>query len=190
MPLEVVRFAGSDLVAFEEPAAVIAALLLWGASWHERPAGSLSNDERALARKAGYGRAPREWEIIREGALRGWVECSDGRLYHPVVAEKVRDSWLSKLKQRHRTYCSAIRQHNSRHPDEQKEAPSFEDWLESGQPTAVKRGNPPMQQENLPLEHDLSRATNLGVTRNKCLCHAPKPLQEKRRERKRREGIY
>ncbi len=32
--------------------------------------------------------------------LRGWIRCSDGRLYHPVVAEKALEAWVEKLTQR------------------------------------------------------------------------------------------
>ena len=55
------------------------------------PAGSLPNNSRILASLAGYANAPRRWGRIREMALYGWLPCSDGRLYHPVLAELVLD---------------------------------------------------------------------------------------------------
>lgn len=137
MPLDVVRFAQSDLVALEDPQAVVAALLLWGASWHASPAGSLTDDDRTLSHLAGYGRATKEWLKVKPGALRGFVKCADGRLYHPVVAEKVLESWAGKLRQRHRTFCAAIRKHNERSPADKREAPSFEAWESFGRPTTV-----------------------------------------------------
>ncbi len=167
MPLDVVRFAQSDLVAFEDPEAVVAAILLWGASWHQVPAGSLTNDERTLSRLAGYRRPGEDWDRVKAGAMRGWIECSDGRLYHPVVAEKVRESWESRLKARHRAYCSAIRQHNGRYPDDKRESPSFEDWRDTGQPREVRRASA-ARQEDLPL----SRVTEPNVTRDKGPSHA------------------
>jgi len=36
-------------------------------------------------------------------ALRGFVKCNDGRLYHPVIAEKVKDAWQMRLRQRERS---------------------------------------------------------------------------------------
>ncbi|QHJ01642.1 hypothetical protein GT347_20180 [Xylophilus rhododendri] len=36
------------------------------------------------------------WKDVRSGALRGWVLCSDGRLYHPVVSEKALIAWAKK----------------------------------------------------------------------------------------------
>jgi HNH endonuclease/Protein of unknown function (DUF1376) len=95
MPLEVQRLRDSDLAALEGPEACWAAVLLWCVAWHQMPAASLPDDDRLLARFAGYQRAPREWKRIRDGALRGWVKCSDGRMYHPVVAEKANRLWNS-----------------------------------------------------------------------------------------------
>jgi len=182
MPLDVVRLAQSDLVAFEEPAAVVAAILLWGAAWHGVPAGSLSNDDRALARAAGFGRGVSDWLLVKEGALRGFVECSDGRLYHPVVAEKVREAWAGKLRQRHRTFLAAVRKHNERNPNDQRAGPSYEQWDALGRPKEVQtvalpapsQGNLDLaasddllekQDETRPLE-PLSRVTQPHVTRD------------------------
>jgi len=153
MPLDVVRFAQSDLVAFEAPEAIVAALLLWGAAWHGTPAASLTDDDRTLSNLAGYGRAVGEFLKVKEGALRGFVKCSDGRLYHPVVAEKAREAWTGKLKQRHRTFCATIRKHNERNPGDTIDAPTFEDWMEAGRPDRVTRdssGTAPKQRD-LPL---------------------------------------
>ncbi|HLX18435.1 MAG TPA: DUF1376 domain-containing protein [Bradyrhizobium sp.] len=64
------------------------ALRLMIASWHQRPAGSLPNDDRALVRLARYG-TMRSFQQARAGIMKGWVLCSDGRLYHRAVAEDV-----------------------------------------------------------------------------------------------------
>lgn len=103
MPLDVVRLRDSGLTAKATGDEFRAAVLLWCASWHQVPAASLPNDDAELANLCGYGRAMREWKRVRDGALRGWVLCSDGRLYHPIIAEKARDAWQSKLAQRART---------------------------------------------------------------------------------------
>jgi hypothetical protein len=58
---------------------------LWLASWHEVPAASLPDDDEDLA---AFARCKAErWPDVRGDVLRGWVKCSDGRLYHPIVAE-------------------------------------------------------------------------------------------------------
>lgn len=103
MPLDVVRLRDSDLSAISSAEGFRAAVLLWCASWHQRPAASLPNDDRSLALLAGFGRDLKAWKEVREEALRGFVECSDSRLYHPVVAEKAREAWEARLRQRART---------------------------------------------------------------------------------------
>ncbi|MEM5296948.1 DUF1376 domain-containing protein [Burkholderia sp. JPY481] len=133
MPLEVARLCDSDLAALESPEACWAALLLWCKAWHQVPAASLPDDDRVLAKLTGYQRSPQAWLSIRAGALRGWVKCADGRLYHPVVAEKAREAWLAKLTQRFKTECARIKKHCERHGLEYA-ALDFDDWLAAGRP--------------------------------------------------------
>lgn len=99
LPLDIGRFRASDLVMEESPEAVVAAIMLWGAAWHEVPAASVPDNDRWLANAAGYGRAVDAWLRVREGALRGFVRCSDGRLYNRTLAEKATESWDKR--QRH-----------------------------------------------------------------------------------------
>jgi hypothetical protein len=138
MPLDVVRLRDSDLAALESPDACWAAVLLWCASWHQVPAASVPDDDRVLANLAGFGRVVREWQKIRDGALRGWILCSDGRLYHPVVAAKAMDAWRSKLEQRWRTEAGRVKKHNQRNqligtPDE-VHMPDVDRWIALGCP--------------------------------------------------------
>lgn len=70
-----------------------AALTLWMQSWHQVPAGSLPNEPRMLEHLS----MSKRWRAVSEHALRGWVLCSDGRLYHPVVCEKALEAWIEKL---------------------------------------------------------------------------------------------
>jgi hypothetical protein len=103
MPLDVARLRDSDLSVLAPGDAFRAAVLLWCASWHQVPAASLPTEERLLANLAGYGRDLKGWAAVRIDALRGFVECSDGRLYHPVVAEKAIEAYGQRNKQRKRT---------------------------------------------------------------------------------------
>jgi Protein of unknown function (DUF1376) len=100
MPLDVRRLLTSDtwLEAADDPRLGHALICLWCEAWHQVPAGSLPDNERVLARLAMCDRE--EWTRIRDRALKGWLRCCDGRLYHPVVAEKVLESWIEKLGQR------------------------------------------------------------------------------------------
>ena len=114
MPLDVVRLRDSDIAALSSGEEFRSAVLLWCASWHQIPAASLPNDDKVLAQLAGFGRVVAEWKAVKEGALRGWVLCSDNRLYHPVIAEKANDAWVAKLTQRWKTECARIKKHNQR----------------------------------------------------------------------------
>ncbi|WP_347271652.1 HNH endonuclease [Rhizorhabdus histidinilytica] len=103
MPLHVARLRDSDLAAEEHPEACWYAVLLWAASWHQIPAGSLPDNDTVLMRLVGLGRdSARRWRRHRKGALRGFVRCNDGRLYHPIVAEIVSQAWAVKQRLRAR----------------------------------------------------------------------------------------
>lgn len=96
MPLDVSRLRDSDLAAEATGDEFRAAVLLWCASWHQVPAASLPNDERSLAHLSGYGRDVKGWRKVSSGALRGFMLCSDGRLYHALIAEKAAEAWASR----------------------------------------------------------------------------------------------
>ena len=100
MPLDVARLRDSDLAIEASGDEFRAAVLLWCASWNQVPAGSLPNAEQPLAAYAGFGRDVKGWKKVAKGALRGFVECADGRLYHPVVAEKALDAWAQRVEHR------------------------------------------------------------------------------------------
>lgn len=128
MPLHVARLRDSDLASEEEPEACWYALLLWAASWHQIPAASLPDNDAVLTRLIGLGRDVKTFRKHKAGALRGFVRCSDGRLYHPVVAEQARTAWESKLQQRWRTECARIKKQNQRTGADQP-LPTFEEYL-------------------------------------------------------------
>ncbi len=140
MPLHVSRLRDSDLASDETPEACWAAVLLWCASWHQVPAGSIPAHDQWLAKQTGYvsrGRIADEWGTVRKGALRGWVECSDGRLYHPVVAQQAIAAWRGKLLQRWKTEAARVKKHNQRHKLDDERAvqmPEFEEWIAPGCP--------------------------------------------------------
>jgi hypothetical protein len=100
MPLEVQRLRDSDLALLATGDEFKAAVLLWCASWQQVPAASLPADDRVLCRWSGLD--AKAWAKAKAGAMRGWVACDDGRLYHPVVAEKALATWRDRLKYRER----------------------------------------------------------------------------------------
>jgi hypothetical protein len=109
MPLDVVRLRDCDLSVHATGDEFRCAVLLWCASWHQVPAASIPNDDVVLAQLAGFGRVVKEWLKVRAGALRGWVECSDGRIYHPVVAEKANEAWAGRLAYRAKKEAERLR---------------------------------------------------------------------------------
>jgi hypothetical protein len=101
MPLEVATLLDSEFMALEDAEAFRAGVVSWCKGWHQVPAASLPDNDATLCKTLGYGRDVKTWVKLRKaGALHGWVLCSDGRLYHPVVAEKALEAWLEKLAQR------------------------------------------------------------------------------------------
>lgn len=93
MPLEVGLLKDASVIVSITDAAFKAAVLLWGASWHQIPASSLPDDDKILAMIAGYGRDVSGWLEIKEQALWKFIKCSDGRWYHPKIAEKAIRVW-------------------------------------------------------------------------------------------------
>lgn len=133
MPLHVARLRDSDLAAEAEPEACWYAVLLWAISWHQLPAASLPDNDAVLTKLLGLGRDVRTFAKHKAAALRGFVKCSDGRLYHPVVAEAAVDAWTGKLKQRWATECARIKKHNQR-TGQKLLSPTFEQFISGDVP--------------------------------------------------------
>lgn len=84
MPLHTERLLDSDMMALSTGEEFKTALRLWCKSWNQEPAASLPDDDRILAHLAGKDLSA--WRKAKDMALRGFVKCADGRLYHPVIA--------------------------------------------------------------------------------------------------------
>jgi hypothetical protein len=164
MPLDVARLRDSDMAAYESPEACWAAVLLWSAAWHQVPAASLPDDDRFLAKAAGYGRVVKEWANVREGALHGWIKCADGRLYHPVVAEKALESWRAKVHHAWKKECDRIRKANK-----QREA--------EGRPLLPLPPEPGSTSDNLPPEPKGIPPENGGTPDGNTDAQAGNPLE-------------
>lgn len=136
MPLHVARLRDSDLAAEGHPEGCWYAVLLWSASWHQLPAASLPDNDSVLARLCGLGRDLRTFRKRRDDALRGWVKCSDGRLYHPVVAEQAMSAWKSKIEQRHRAECARVKKANQRNGTD-LQPPAFDAFVSEHFPASV-----------------------------------------------------
>ena len=93
MQIEVKRLLTSETWVLGTGDERAAAIALWLESWHQVPAASLPDNDRMLAHLS----QAKNWKRVKEHSLRGWVKCADGKLYHPVVAEKALEAWISKL---------------------------------------------------------------------------------------------
>lgn len=102
-PLFRARLFGSSFHARTTDSEWRAGVTLWLKSWDQVPAGSLPDDDIELCRLAELARDLKSWKKLKAGALHGWVLCSDGRLYHPVVAEGVNTAIQKKAEQRAKT---------------------------------------------------------------------------------------
>lgn len=88
--LDTERLMRSELMVLSSGDEFKAAVALWCRAWTQSPPGSLPNDERILA---AWSLAGRRWPKVRGMALRGFVLCTDGRLYHRVLCEDVLRAW-------------------------------------------------------------------------------------------------
>ena len=129
MPLDIIRLFGSRFHAIATDAEWRAGVTLWAKSFHQVPAASIPDDDVELCRLAELGRDIKTWRKVREVALHGWIKCSDGRLYHPIVAEKANEAWSRKQAQRARSIKG-----NSARWGLQKDRISEEEVMQDGQP--------------------------------------------------------
>ena len=103
MPIYRTRLFGSEFHARATDSEWRAGVTLWLKSWDQTPCGSLPKDDVLLCRLAELGRDMDAWQSVKTIALDGWIECSDGRLYHPVVSEAANNALSEKRTQQKRT---------------------------------------------------------------------------------------
>lgn len=96
-PVEFQRIFSSETWLMCSAHEKVAAITLWGNSWIQLPTGSMPSNDELLAYHSGAGSG---WKRVKAKAMRGWILCSDGRYYHPVMCEKALEAWIEKLSQR------------------------------------------------------------------------------------------
>jgi uncharacterized protein YdaU (DUF1376 family) len=105
--LNVERLMASELVALSSHEVIGAALLLWCRAWKQRPAASLPNDDKV---NAAFARMPlARFRKLRAEVLRGFVLCSDGRLYHATLAKEAANAYARKVAFQHKRETDAER---------------------------------------------------------------------------------
>ena len=104
MPLFGAKLFSSRLYskALRDPRAGLAALKLWWAAWQQCPAGSLPADDDDLCVLADFGMDMKGWRKAKPLALHGFVLCSDGRYYHPILCEEAKQAFERRRKERER----------------------------------------------------------------------------------------
>ncbi len=158
MELDVRRLRDSKFAASVDGEAFRAGVLLWCAAWHQIPAASLPDDDIELANLAGYGRVIKEWRKVRAEALAGFVKCSDGRLYHSVIAEKAVSAHQAKLRHAHGKMSERVRKENAKRAKENMPVlgiPTFEQWNSGAYTDGIKPEN-----QAIPTE---SKTTSAGI---------------------------
>lgn len=196
VPVYVERLWSSDFFAVATDAEFRAAFCLWLKSWAQRPPGSLPNDDRLLCRLAELGNDLDKWKKVKRIALRHWIRCTDGRLYHPVVAELVIEAFEKLSSNKRRTAAATAARWNSTKPDIRqgkrdgnRSGPkgkansnninlSYKDNNTSSAP--ARNGHAPAHETN---GHDFSRG-NLVTELGRCapLRAIGAPLRSKRKE--------
>jgi hypothetical protein len=135
MPLAVQLVRDSRFVSEVKPEAFRAGFLLWCASWHQVPAGSIPDNDIELAKLAGYGFAVGSWKRLRREALMNFTLCSDGRYYHREVSARALVAWQSRLEHFYERAKERLRKANKARADEKPPRQAlptltFEQWNE------------------------------------------------------------
>lgn len=137
MPLYGNRLFGSDFDAHADDTSFRCGLQLWWAAWNQVPAASLPDDDVALCRLAGLGRDAKTWRRVKTSALRGFLMCSDGRLYHRTLSQWAVQAWDRRRRDRDRKAKWRASQEQTRPAD--KDRPVTPSVPVSG--TAERRGD-------------------------------------------------
>lgn len=166
-PIYRARLFGSSFHARASDGEWRAGVTLWLKSWDQVPAGSLPDDDIELCRLAELARDLKTWKKVKAGAMRGWIKCSDDRLYHPVVAEGINNALEAKAAQREKTLKARIAALEKR----------------------LKEASDEHQKETLTEEiWKLRQSLSLSLSQKEFLSVTDPVTESKRREGKGREG--
>ena len=102
MPLFGHRLFNSDFNDMANAEEFRAAMKLWWAAWQQCPAGSLPNNDTALARLSDFGRDLEGWLKIKKVALHGFIECNDERIYHPLICNEAQIAFAHRRRDKER----------------------------------------------------------------------------------------
>jgi uncharacterized protein YdaU (DUF1376 family) len=93
--LNVERLMSSELLALHGNEIIGAAVLLWCRAWKQRPTASLPDDDRI---NAAFARLSlKKFREVKDAVMRGFVKCSDGRLYHVFLSKVATEAHRRKV---------------------------------------------------------------------------------------------
>lgn len=179
MPLFGDRLFKSETWISASADAKVAALRLWWHSYgHEVPAGSLPDNDGLLSEYAGYGVMVKVWKKLKSQAMRGYVLCSDGRWYHPLVAELAIDGWKERVRnrekqrawrernqQKHRnvTVTDTVTKPDTKPLCHAGEGQGQGEVNQNTSETIVSGGKPPMKPDEIIFGYGVPLLTNAGT---------------------------
>lgn len=145
---------------------------LWCEAYEQVPAGSMPDDDMALAMACGFGRRDLDaWLEIKDDVMSAWTLCSDGRWYHQTLCEIIMETWTNRLTQREKERLKKQAQRKAKVPRDNPNVPR-------GQHECPEGTNP-----KSPGTSDMS----LGKTPDVPEC--PSPTRQDRTGQNRTEGI-
>lgn len=74
--------------------------MLWSEAWQQTPCGTLPDDDELIALLIDM--APASFAKAKPVLMRGWLPASNGRLYHPVITERVQEMLQRRRKEAER----------------------------------------------------------------------------------------
>ena len=150
MPLFGHRLFSSQLNEEATDAEFRACITLWWSAWQNCPAGSVSSSDAVLARVVGYGKDVRAWLKAKKIVLHGFVLCSDGRLYHPIICEAAVKAYESRLKasKTREADRERLRKWRLNRDSEQTAKPSDTSDGNDGQPNNETRDEAPFETDH------------------------------------------
>lgn len=152
--LDYERIEQSDTWVLASPEMRPWLLMLWMTAWKQVPCGTLpANDELVAAR---IGMDLRVFRANRDILMRGWFLASDGRLYHPVIAEQVLN--LVALRNKEATRKQAYR--DKKNQSLASESPTGQHWDSNGIPVGATLPEPEPEPEYLVVPNGTTRPAN------------------------------
>lgn len=149
--LNVERLMASELVALSSHEVIGAAVMLWCRAWKQRPAASLPNDDQVISAFARMS-LPR-FKKLRDEVLRGFVLCSDGRLYHQTLSAEARKAYERKthFKRKREVDAERLRKWRNTKDATQSETAVETRFVQEGQGQGQGQGHLKDKDNPLPL---------------------------------------